>query len=106
VKIFYNKLIRDRIPEIISSGGKQAQVEVMSEAEYREALLEKLVEEAQEATQAGKDDLITEIADLYEVIDAILVAWNISHEEVSKLQTDRRQQRGGFEGQLKLLWTK
>ena len=105
MKITYNKLIRDRIPEIIRADGKQAQIEVMSESEYRKALLEKLVEEAQEAAQASDDDRITEIADLYEVIDAILDSWNMSREEVIKVQKERRQKRGGFEQRLKLHWT-
>jgi predicted house-cleaning noncanonical NTP pyrophosphatase (MazG superfamily) len=106
VKITYNKLIRDRIPEIIHESGKQAQVEVMSETEYRKALLEKLVEEAQEATLAStKDDLITELADLYEVIEALFTVWNIQREEVLRIQKERHLQRGGFDGQLKLLWT-
>jgi len=68
----YNKLVRDRIPEIIRSGGKQCGIETMPEAEYRQALLQKLVEEAQEARQAAPDELITELADLQEVIAALL----------------------------------
>lgn len=105
MKIVYNKLIRDRIPEIIKLGGKQAQIEVMSEAEYRNALLEKLVEEAQEATKASDVELVTEIADLYEVIDAVLVAWEVPREDMLQIQKERRMQCGGFERRLKLLWT-
>jgi predicted house-cleaning noncanonical NTP pyrophosphatase (MazG superfamily) len=84
---------------------RAARIEVMSEPEYRQALLEKLVEEAQEAAQAGGDDLISELADLYEVIDAILAAWDISGEQVLEMQQGRRQQRGEFTRRLKLLWT-
>ena len=105
MKTTYNKLIRDRIPELIRAAGKQAHLEVMTESQYRQALLEKLVEEAQEAAQAADADRVTELADLYEVIDAILAAWNISHEEVLETQRERRQQRGAFERRLKLLWT-
>jgi predicted house-cleaning noncanonical NTP pyrophosphatase (MazG superfamily) len=49
--------------------------------------------------------MIDELADLYEVIDAILAACEISREEVLERQRERRQQRGGFERRLKLLWT-
>jgi len=101
----YNKLVRDRIPEIIRSGGKQCGIETMSEAEYRQALLQKLVEEAQEARQAAPDELITELADLQEVIAALLAAWHISPEKVQQIQEQRRAKRGGFEQRLKLLWT-
>ncbi|MBN2148002.1 MAG: nucleoside triphosphate pyrophosphohydrolase [Anaerolineales bacterium] len=101
----YNKLIRDRIPEIIQNSGKCCAVETMSEAEYRQALLEKLVEEAQEACRAAPEELATELADLQEVIAAVLAAWHISPEKVQQIQDQRRAERGGFEQQLKLLWT-
>jgi predicted house-cleaning noncanonical NTP pyrophosphatase (MazG superfamily) len=101
----YNKLVRDRIPEIIRSGGKQCGIETMPEAEYRQALLQKLVEEAQEARQAAPDELITELADLQEVIAALLAAWHIFPDKVQQIQDQRRAERGGFEQRLKLLWT-
>ena len=101
----YNKLVRDRIPEIIRESSKQYSVETMPEAEYRQALLEKLVEEAQEARQATPDELITELADLQEVIAALLAAWHISPEKVQQIQDHRHAERGGFEQRLKLLWT-
>ena len=101
----YNKLVRDRIPEIIEASSKRCGIETMPETEYRQALLEKLVEEAQEAHQAAPDELITELADLQEVIAALLAAWHISPEKVQQIQDQRRAERGGFEQRLKLLWT-
>jgi predicted house-cleaning noncanonical NTP pyrophosphatase (MazG superfamily) len=101
----YNKLVRDRIPEIIRSGGKQCGIETMPEAEYRQALLEKLVEEAQEAHQAAPDELITELADLQEVIATVLATWQLSPDLVQQVQRLRHAERGGFEQRLKLLWT-
>lgn len=74
-------------------------------AEYRQALLEKLVEEAQEARQATLDALMAELADLQEAITAVLVAWKISPDLVQQVQGQRHIERGGFEQQLKLLWT-
>lgn len=101
----YNKLVRDRIPEIIRESGKKCAVEVMPKAEYRQALLEKLIEEAHEARQAAPGDLITELADIREVIKAMLEALEISPEQVEHIQTQRHAERGGFEKRLKLLWT-
>jgi predicted house-cleaning noncanonical NTP pyrophosphatase (MazG superfamily) len=101
----YNKLVRDRIPEIIRSGGKQCGIETMPEAEYRQALLAKLAEEAQETCGAAPDELPTELADLQEVIISVLAAWHISPEKVQQIQDQRRAERGGFEQRLKLLWT-
>ena len=48
----YNKLVRDRIPEIIAAEGRQYATETMADTEYRQALLVKLVEEAQEVADA------------------------------------------------------
>jgi predicted house-cleaning noncanonical NTP pyrophosphatase (MazG superfamily) len=101
----YNKLVRDRIPEIIQASGKRYSVETMPDAEYRQALLEKLVEEAQEARQANPDALMTELADLQEVIGAVMAACGISPQAVQQVQDQRHAERGSFERRLRLLWT-
>ena len=103
-RIEYNKLIRDRIPEIIEAEGKRFDIEIMSDVEYRLALLTKLSEEAQEASRATPEKLATELADLYEVIDAVMGAHGIDQDTVLGIQRERRSQRGGFEQRLKLLW--
>jgi predicted house-cleaning noncanonical NTP pyrophosphatase (MazG superfamily) len=104
-KIIYNKLIRDRIPEIIRAAGKQCETDMMTDEEYIQALRSKLVEEAQEVEQAAPNDLLTELADLQEVIAALMAVYGISPEQVSTVQCSRRVERGGFEQRLKLLWS-
>jgi predicted house-cleaning noncanonical NTP pyrophosphatase (MazG superfamily) len=101
----YNKLVRDRIPEIIQANGKCFSIETMSEPEYRQALLEKLVEEALEARQASPEELVTELADIQEVLAALMAAWQIAPEQAQQLQRQRHAERGGFDQRLKLLWT-
>ncbi|MCI0711669.1 MAG: nucleoside triphosphate pyrophosphohydrolase [Chloroflexi bacterium] len=59
----YNKLVRDNIPEIIAANGQ--------------ALRQKLVEEAQEVLQAKPDELVNELADVYEVLDALIAAYDL-----------------------------
>jgi predicted house-cleaning noncanonical NTP pyrophosphatase (MazG superfamily) len=105
-KTVYNKLIRDRIPEIMQADGKYYELVVMTEEEYFQSLRSKLVEEALEAQKATIDELVTEIADIQEVIEAILKASHISPKQVELVQTQRHADRGGFEKRLKLLWTK
>ena len=68
----HNKLIRDCIPKIIRQAGRECKIETMSQSEYHQALLKKLIEEAKEAAEAKPDNLMEELADIYEVIDAIL----------------------------------
>jgi predicted house-cleaning noncanonical NTP pyrophosphatase (MazG superfamily) len=104
-RIEYNKLIRDRIPEIIESTGKAFEVTVMSTQEFQDALKVKLLEEASEAKEASsRKDLIKELSDIYEVIDALCVALRIDKSDVLELQKRRKEKRGGFTEQLKLLW--
>jgi predicted house-cleaning noncanonical NTP pyrophosphatase (MazG superfamily) len=101
----YNKLVRDNIPDRIRASGRSCGIAVMSEAEYRKALLEKLVEESREAATAAGEALPTELADLREVFDAVLRAFGISPRAVEVLQAERRRERGGFDQRLRLLWT-
>jgi predicted house-cleaning noncanonical NTP pyrophosphatase (MazG superfamily) len=92
------KLVRDRIPEIVRASGKSCTVTQLSAMEYRQALREKLVEEANEVADAEeKSELLKELADVCEVLDALMAAYNISGEQVKAIQQQRREQRGGFE---------
>lgn len=101
----YNKLIRDRIPEILEAQNITFSVEEMTETEYRQALRSKLIEEAKEAAEADDADLVVELVDLLEVIDATIAAYGISRNQVLDCQTNRRTERGGFMRKLRLLWT-
>jgi predicted house-cleaning noncanonical NTP pyrophosphatase (MazG superfamily) len=98
----YNKLVRDRIPEIIEADGKKPKVRVLSEVEYKTALLEKLVEESREvlATAGEKKELIKEIGDVLEVIDALVEAYDLDKSQIEELKAKRRRERGGFEKRL------
>ena len=101
----YNKLVRDLIPQIIRDSGRAYAVETMNEASFRVALLEKLVEEAQEAVMADPDELLKELADVAEVLDAILLAHDIPQEALAAKRQARRAERGGFQKRLKLVWS-
>lgn len=101
----HHKLIRDRIPEIIRHAGGECKVKTLSKSEYQQALLNKLVEEAQEAAQADSEHLVEELADIYEVIDAILAYLEIERSSVFEKQEQKRQEKGGFVRKLRLLWS-
>lgn len=77
----------------------------MSQTDYHQALLNKLVEEAKEAVEAKPDNLVEELADVYEVIDAILANLEIDKDVVLTKQEQKRQDKGGFTKKLRLLWT-
>ena len=99
----YDKLIRDHIPAIIAETGRRCTTEVFSDAQYRVALRVKLVEEAQEVQAASLQQLPTELADVLEVIDALMKINGIEPAEVQRIQLARHQERGGFSKRLRLL---
>ena len=101
----HNKLVRDKIPEIIRNSGNQCEITTLSNLDYIEALREKLVEEAQEVAIADESKLIEELADVMEVIDSLMTAAKIEPEKVREIQKEKRSQRGGFNNRVKLLWT-
>lgn len=74
----YNKLVRDRIPEIIEQAGKIARWHQLNDDEFREALRAKVVEEAIELLEADDAGICTELADLAEVLDAALRVYGVS----------------------------
>ena len=105
VRQTYNKLVRDRIPEMIQNEGRTCGIDTVSNGAFAQALREKLIEEAHEVSQATPDKLIAELADLYEVIDALLALHNIEDAAVILEQSRRSAERGSFKKRLRLLWT-
>ena len=89
----YNKLVRDKIPEIISSSGKKANCRVLGKDEYVIELDRKLDEECAEY-QADKN--IEELADILEVIYAIAEARGYSAAELERVRLEKSEKRGGF----------
>lgn len=98
----YNKLVRDRIPEIIERSGNECKTRVLTDAEYIKMLDEKLTEEL---VEYRKDQNIEELADLMEVIFALAVARGYTLEELEAVRAEKAEKRGGFEKKLLLIET-
>lgn len=96
---FYNKLVRDLIPEIIEASGKTCVTEILSDEEYIKMIDAKLDEELAEY---HKDQNIEELADLLEVIRAAAIARGFSIEELEKVRAEKAANRGAFEKKLLL----
>lgn len=105
MRTHHDKLIRDLIPEVMDAAGVRYRVETMDDAAYQQALRAKVVEEAREIAAAPPEDLVREIADLYEVLDALVRAEGLEATEVRVVQERRRDERGGFGARLRLVWT-
>ena len=93
----HNKLVRDKIPEIIENSGKTAHCRILSDAEYLVELDRKLNEECAEY-QADKS--LEELADMLEVMYAIAAARGYSATELEKVRSDKSKERGGFENRI------
>lgn len=89
----HNKLVRDKIPEIIEASGRKAVRHILSEEEYIAALETKLSEEVAEY-QADKN--LEEMADVLEVLLAICVARGYTLEELEAMRAKKANERGGF----------
>ena len=95
----YNKLVRDRIPEIIESSGRTCVTEILSDEDYLKMLDAKLDEELAEY---HKDQNLEELADLLEVIRACAVARGYTIEELERVRAEKTAKRGGFEKKILL----
>ena len=95
----YHKLVRDRIPEIIEADGKICDWETLSDANYLRLLEEKLNEELAEYQQSKS---LEELADLLEVMQAVLKARGWTWEELEQVRAEKAAKRGGFEKKILL----
>lgn len=93
----YDKLVRDRIPEIIESSGNKCEIEVVSDDVALEYLYKKLNEEVSELLE---DKNLDEIGDVMEVLFAIGSKYGYSEEDVLNRRNEKRDSRGGFENNL------
>ena len=100
MKKTYNKLVRDRIPEIIESSGSTCKIEILSDEEYLKMLDAKLDEELAEY---HKDQNLEELADMLEVIYAAALARGYTLEELESLRAQKTKKRGGFEKKIFLI---
>ena len=97
--IEFNKLVRDKIPDIIENNGEIAMTKILSDEEYINELNIKLKEEVNEYI---KDNNVEEIADIMEVLQAILKYNNIEHSEFEQIRINKVEKRGAFDKRIYL----
>lgn len=96
----FNKLVRDKIPDIIEAGGARAIVRTVTGEEYLRCLEAKLDEEAREFHEAKN---MEELADILEVVFSLSEAVGGSRQELMEVCRKKREQRGGFSGGVFLI---
>jgi predicted house-cleaning noncanonical NTP pyrophosphatase (MazG superfamily) len=96
----YDKLIRDKIPEIIIKSGKIPVVEDICPDDIERYLDMKLQEEVREYQSSGD---VSELADIIEVVYEMIRTKNLTIEEFEKIREEKLFKRGGFEKHIKLI---
>jgi predicted house-cleaning noncanonical NTP pyrophosphatase (MazG superfamily) len=100
----YNKLVRDKIPQIIESKGKEFSTKVLNDEDYIKYLIEKAYEELDEYCVAVTDvEAVEELADLLEVIGALAKQHGSTIEAVEDVRKNKAEKRGEFQEKVFLI---
>lgn len=104
MKRTYNKLVRDRIPEIIEAKGEKACTKILTDEKYFEALFEKANEELFEVkTAENLNEAKEELADLLEVVRALAEHKGFSLSEIIEEADRKASERGKFDNKIYLI---
>ena len=93
----YNKLVRDKIPDIILKDHQLPSTRILGDDEYIKELNKKLMEEVNEYLE---DENIEEMVDILEVIRAILEAKNVTYDEIEEKRIKKAKKRGAFKEKI------
>ena len=99
----YNKLVRDKIPEIIKSNGEIPITRTLDDKEYKEELEKKLLEEYHEVLDSVGRDRLEELADMLEVISSLAKLEGKDLNEVIEIAKEKLCRRGGFDNRIYLI---
>jgi predicted house-cleaning noncanonical NTP pyrophosphatase (MazG superfamily) len=100
----YNKLIRDKIPEIIEKAGWNPVIKTLDKKQFKQEIKKKVLEEGEELIKAkNKKDVINEIVDIQELLDVLVSEIKITKTEIKKQQKIKNKKRGGFKKRLFLI---
>jgi predicted house-cleaning noncanonical NTP pyrophosphatase (MazG superfamily) len=91
-----DKLVRDYVPDELRRLGRTIVVTTVSGDEYVSRLKEKLIEETDEAIHAGPTTIVDELADVIEVVNALVLAHNVSIEKLLEAVLAKQRRLGGF----------
>lgn len=105
-KIFYRKLIRDKIPAKMMRVGAAYEIRKLDEKEFEKELLKKVGEEAGELLVAkNKQKIMEELADVLDVAEEIRRHWKIKPSRLREKQKENALKKGGFQKRIYLVWS-
>ena len=101
------KLVRDKIVKEMKKQGKNPKFRILNSKEYLASLKDKLVEESLEVKNSkNKKQIKEEIADVYEVMKALMKANHISFKDIKKSAKIKKKIKGAFKRKLSLILKK
>ncbi|MCM3252444.1 nucleoside triphosphate pyrophosphohydrolase [Priestia aryabhattai] len=100
----YNKLVRDKILEIIKAEGLSYNAKILTSDELLVEVKAKMIEEANELMEAAeKKEAVEELADILELIHTSLGAYGVDFEELEVIRKKKKEKRGGFDKAIYLI---
>lgn len=96
-EIKYDKLVRDKIPQIIEDSGKEYTIHIADDKEYVSKLFAKVLEELDEFKENPSAE---EMADIFEVLDGLISLYNLDSENIKTKKREKKDKRGGFEDRI------
>ncbi|EOO40974.1 nucleoside triphosphate pyrophosphohydrolase [Bacillus mycoides] len=100
----YNKLIRNKLPQIIKSNGKTPKIRILPEDEYIKEICKKTQEELTEYLEADtKEHKLEELSDLLELINALAEYEGTTLKEINNIRKKKAKERGGFQNRVFLI---
>jgi predicted house-cleaning noncanonical NTP pyrophosphatase (MazG superfamily) len=95
--IKFDKLVRDKIPEILENKGIKSVSHVIEGEEYFTRLVAKLREEVEEFAADRNEE---ELADILEVLDTIIEEKGFTKEAIEEIRLKKLAERGGFKNKI------
>ena len=105
-KVYYHKLIRDKIPEKMKAKGVAFAVRKLGRKKFEAELLQKVGEEASGLLPAKtKEELVSEMADVVDVLEEVKKLKNITQKQIEAVRKVNAKKKGGFEKRIFLVWS-
>lgn len=97
----FNKLVRDKIPEIIENNGEKSIIKFLNDEDYKVELEKKLIEEYQEMLNSKTNEEKTEeLADILEVVFSLAEFINVDEKKLMNIMKNKREARGRFKNRI------
>lgn len=104
-KIYYRKLVRDRIPKRIEESGGDYEVKNLSGSDFKKEILKKVEEEATGLSKAiVKKEIVAEMGDLLDVLQEVKKSFKVTSSELKASRAKEMKRKGGFKKRRYLVW--